>query len=158
MTILTRALSACVVLLTLTGCQTAKNSNSGFSSRIGVAQQRALDSRMFETNNEVAVLNAAVGLLQDLGYKLDETDTKTGLVSGSKGQNRNPWNRGYNIRITVTTVPLTTGGIRVRATFQEVQKGASARYSHGKTISDQAIYRDFFDKLSQSLFLEAHNI
>lgn len=153
-----RFLLACAVLLTLAGCQTAKNPNSGFTSNISVAQQRALDSRVFQTDSEVTVLNAAVGLLQDLGYKLEEADLKTGVVSGSKGQDRNQRNYGYDIRITVTTAPLTTSSIRVRATFQKVQQGITARYSHGKTISDPAIYRDFFDKLSQSLFLEAHNI
>ena len=153
-----RALSACAALLLLTGCQTTQTINTGFTPAVGVAQQRAMDSRMFETENEATVLNAAIGLLQDLGYKLDETDLKTGLVSGSKGQDRNQWSYGYDIRVTVTTAPLRTGGIRVRATFQEVQESVTARYSHGRTISDPAIYQNFFNKLSQSLFLEAHDI
>lgn len=158
MSLSSRLISACAVFLILTGCQTAKSLNSGFTSSVSVAQQRALDSRMFEIDSEVTVLNAAVGLLQDLGYKLDEADLKTGVISGSKSQERNGLNSGFDIRITVTTAPLSTGGIRVRATFQSLQQGASVRYSHGNTISDQAIYRDFFDKLSQSLFLEAHKI
>ncbi len=151
-------LSACAALLLLTGCQTAHAPQSGFTSTVSMAQKRAMDSRMFETEDEATVLNAAVGLLQDLGYKLDETDLKTGVVSGSKGQDRNQWSYGYDIRVTVTTTPLKTGGIRVRATFQEIQQSVTARFSHGKPISDPAIYQNFFNKLSQSLFLEAHHI
>lgn len=142
----------------LAGCQTTQSTHSGFTSSKSVAQQRALDSRLFETDDEATVLNAAVGLLQDLGYKLEETDLNSGLVTGSKGQGQSQWSSTYDIRITITTTPINTGGVVVRATFQEIRRGASVRYSSGNVVSDPVIYRDFFDKLSQSLFLEAHNI
>lgn len=151
-------LIACVALLALSGCQTNQDSSAAFTSMVSSAQQRQLDSRKFETSDEILVLNAIVALLQDLGYKLDETNTMAGLVSGSKGNSRNGKMTGSNIKVTVTTTPHRDGGIRVRVTFQDIIAGRDPRFFRAKPVADPAIFVEFFDKLSQSLFLEAHSL
>jgi hypothetical protein len=151
-------LAAFVALLVLTGCQTVTNQSAGFTSSTSLAMQRQLDSRRFDTNDELLVLNATVGLLQDLGFKLGETDRKSGLVSGSKGYERGERMYGSDIRVTVTTTPLKGGGTKVRATFQDILAGRDPRFYRAKSVADPKIYTEFFDKLSQSLFLEAHSL
>ncbi|MCW8914643.1 MAG: hypothetical protein OQK24_02185 [Magnetovibrio sp.] len=125
---------------------------------MSASQKRQIDSRRFETSDEVMVLNAIVALLQDTGFKVGETDLTTGLVSGSKGSERGTAWFGSNIRITVTTTPVKDGSIQVRATFQDIITGRDPRFYRGRSSFDPALYQNFFDKLSQSLFLEAHSL
>lgn len=142
-----------------TGCQTAGNVEDAFRPSGSSVQQRQLDSRRFETKDESLVLNSIVSVLQDLGFKLDETDSKAGLVSGSKGTGPGKgWFLGTDIRITVTTRPLGESGTLVRTTFQNIRSGHDARYYSAEPVRDQKIYQEFFDRLAQSLFLEAHAI
>ena len=155
---LTSHLTILAAFLFLSGCQTNSNQSAGFSTSISSAQQRQLDSRTFDTNDELQVLNATIGLLQDLGFKLGETDKKAGLVSGSKGYARGNRMYGSDVRVTVTTTPIQNGGIRVRVTFQDILAGRDPRFYRADPVSDPAIYSEFFDKLSQSLFLEAHSL
>jgi hypothetical protein len=46
--------------------------------------QRQLQTRSFETLDETNMLSASAAVLQDLGYTLDESETKLGVVVGSK--------------------------------------------------------------------------
>ncbi|MEQ8963009.1 MAG: hypothetical protein RLP02_34715, partial [Coleofasciculus sp. C2-GNP5-27] len=73
-----------LLCLVLVGCQTPSRPQDAFKPTSSVEQQRQLDSRKFDTPNELLVLNSIVSLLQDLGFKLDETNRSAGLVSGSK--------------------------------------------------------------------------
>ena len=47
-------------------------------------QDRQLQTRRFDTSDERALLVAAVGLAQDLGYGVDATELKLGVVVASK--------------------------------------------------------------------------
>jgi hypothetical protein len=46
----------------------------------------------------------------------------------------------------------------VRVTFQRVVWDNHRNVSRIETINEPKIYQEFFDKLAQSLFLEAHQI
>ena len=45
---------------------------------------RQLQTRRFETEDEKALLIAGSGVLQDLGFNLDESETQLGVLVGSK--------------------------------------------------------------------------
>jgi hypothetical protein len=147
-----------IALLLLSGCQTTSDQNAGFYAPLSSAQQRQLDSRRFDTSDEERVLTAIVDLLQDLGFKVGETNLQTGIISGSKGYERGRRRYGSDIRITATTSLSKTSGIVVRATFQDIKTSKAPRFYKGEPVTDPAVYRRFFDKLAQSLFLEAHSI
>jgi hypothetical protein len=147
-----------LALLYLSGCQTNSNQSAAFSASISSVQQRQLDSRKFNAENETQVLAAIVGLLQDLGFKVNETSLRAGVVSGSKGYKRTHRKYGSDVRLTVTAKSARTGGIVVRATFQDIRTAKAPRFYKAEPSTDPQVYRDFFDKLAQSLFLEAHKI
>ena len=46
--------------------------------------ERQLQTRRFETADEKMMLSAVAGLLQDLGFSIDEIETELGVVVGSK--------------------------------------------------------------------------
>ncbi len=150
---------AFLICLCLAACQTTGTAEEAFTPTVSSTQQRGLDSRRFDTGDEVQILNAVVAVLQDLGFKLEETERSAGLVSGSKGTGKGKgWFLGRDIRVTVTTRPIARDRTVVRATFQDIRRGHDARFTFAEPVRDPAIYQDFFDKLAQSLFLEAHGI
>lgn len=50
------------------------------------------------------------------------------------------------------------GESTVRVTFQRVIINTAEKVTRAEQITDPEIYKEFFDKLSQSVFLEAHEI
>ncbi len=129
------------------------------------------------------ILSACSGVLQDLGFTLEESSVATGLLVASKnrdameaeqvagqifvaalitamGGTADPvWDRDQKIRISIITQPALDGaGVVVRVTFQRVVWNTKNQVSKVETIGDPGIYQQFFDKLSQSVFLEAHQI
>ena len=143
---------------------------------------RQVQSRRFDTDNERDILQACAAVLQDLGFTIDESSVKTGLVVASKdrdavesgqvagqlvlaalvaalgGQADPVWERNQKIRISVVTKPLPNKTVLVRVTFQRVIWNTKNQISRIETINDPRIHQEFFDKLSQSVFLEAHHI
>jgi hypothetical protein len=47
-------------------------------------EKRQLEMRQYDTKNEEQILSATAGVLQDLGFTLDESETPLGLVVASK--------------------------------------------------------------------------
>lgn len=140
------------------GCVANGNQMAAFSSEVSQVQQRQIDSRMFETADETMVLQAVVGVLLDTGFKVTETNMAQGLVSAQKGKSGFGLLAGREVRITVTTFKVTDASIRVRATLQDISTGMDPRYTRGEQVRDARIYQEFFDKLAQSLFLDANQV
>lgn len=114
-------------------------------------QLRVLDSRRFDTGNQQLMLTAIVGVLQDLGFTIEETQQALGIVVGSRIA-------AGRIRAQVSMLPAGPQSVTVRATFQRMVPRPGAMLPMGERISDADVYRGFFDKLSQSVFLTAHDI
>ncbi|MHC4388970.1 MAG: hypothetical protein ACYSX1_10220, partial [Planctomycetota bacterium] len=47
-------------------------------------EDRRLQTRWFDTSDEERILSASAGVLQDLGFNLDESETDLGLIVASK--------------------------------------------------------------------------
>ncbi|CAK0754472.1 Lipoprotein [Azospirillaceae bacterium] len=140
-------------------------------------QTRQLQSRRFDTTDERKLLIASSNLLQDLGFSLDESETKLGLVVGSKDRDateagqvagaiimavvlgaRMPVDTKQKIRASVVTHPAGKSETVVRVTFQRIVWNDHNQVSKIEGLTDVSMYQQFFDKLSQSVFLTANNI
>ena len=98
------------------------------------------------------MLRAAVGVLQDLGYSIEETQEQFGVIVASKLA-------GARIRAQIVVRPVPDApSITVRANFQRVGFAIGANVPRGEVIVDPLIYQGFFEKLAQSAFLTAHEI
>lgn len=144
--------------LLASGCVANGNQMAAFSSEVSQVQQRQIDSRTFETGDEAMVLQAVVGVLLDTGFKVTETNMAQGLVSAQKGQSGVGLLAGRDVRITVTTFRVTDALVRVRATLQDISTGMDPRYARGEQVRDARVYQEFFDKVAQSLFLDANQV
>lgn len=143
---------------------------------------RQAQTRRFDTSDEKLLLAASSGVLQDLGFTLEESSAGSGLIVASKsrdavesgqvagqlvlaalitamGGRADPvWERDQRIRISVATRQASAKATTVRVTFQRVIWNTKNQISRVESIEDPTIYQEFFDKLSQSVFLDANEI
>jgi hypothetical protein len=144
-------------------------------------KQRQLQSRQFDTD-ERTLLSASSAVLQDLGFVIEESEPAYGLIFSSKHRDATnpgqvigafavalltgvalPVDRDQWIRISVVTQPIvvdaadpTKSRTAVRVSFQRIVRNDRGAVSRQESVVETQIYREFFDKLSQSLFLEAN--
>lgn len=140
---------------------------------------RQLQTRRFDTTDEARMLSACAGLLQDLGFTLDESETDLGLIVASKERSAvevgqvvlsvfvaaltgvaTPTDKEQKLRASVVTRPVGENGesIAVRVTFQRIVWNTQGQISKREALTEPQWYQEFFAKLSKSVFLEAHQI
>lgn len=79
------------------------------------------------------------------------------LAAAFGAQHDAVWERNQKIRISIST-RSAPGSTVVRSTFQRIIWNTKNQVSRIESINDPLIYQEFFDKLSQGLFLEAHDV
>ncbi len=185
-----------------------------------------MQTRVYETGDEAFVLAAAVGVLQDLGYNLDESVPALGIIVASQergipppsmrskiaglggkaagaglqlfgallgsiingavdqavGSDSDPeeaheeWHERQEeeeveeverypvkeqIRVSLVTRPhgdTANGRMTVRLTFQRIVWNNLGEESWFESLVSADVYKEFFAKLDQAVFLEAHQV
>lgn len=138
--------------------------------------ERQLQTRVFETSNEIKLLEASAAVLQDLGFTIDESEVRCGVIVCSKDRNVTEF---YNIGLSViaslffidyeyatrqkvvaslVTRPLEQNRIAVRITFQHLVWDTEKELIKNERINEPEIYQEFFSKLSKSVFLTGQEI
>ena len=135
---------------------------------------RAAQSRVFDTTDRMAVFEAIVASMQDIGFMVEVLDEELGIVSGKKFEPlerpqivMDPfyhlyddrslliftksyvgwgpfWHRNDLVRLTVT--------VRKRNEAQLVVRASAQFYL--RAVEDPAPYQKFFRTLEQALFLQ----
>lgn len=142
-------------------------------------EDRRLQTRLFDTSDEKKILSASAGVLQDLGFNLDESETDLGLIVGSKdrsaveagqlvfaavlaGMTGGPamYDTKQKIRVSLISSHVGENGRQtaVRVTFQRIVWDNYGQVSKLERLNDPEVYQGFFEKLSKAVFLEAHGI
>ena len=174
-----------IALVLLVGCKhtdSLQSQTTALTLESDSMAQRQTQMRRFETPSESSILLASAGVLQDLGFTIEESATKAGLIVASKdrdaveagqvasqimlaafiaalGGRADPvWETNQKIRISVATRPSGSDGTVVRVTFQRIIWNTKNQVSRVESINEAQIHQEFFNKLSQSIFLEAHEI
>ncbi len=140
-------------------------------------KRRQQESRYFDTTDGELLVYAATQLLQDMDYTLKAGDIDLGFVAASKlmegasvgeviaiaflaGLGGTQPVYADNQEIVVAVViqkSVNRDGYVVRAEFAREITMNTGQKQYQK-INDDEIYRTFFDRLAQSLFLTAHEI
>ncbi len=151
-----------------------------------VLQKRSLQSRSFDTVNEKLLLSASAGALQDIGFTIDDSETKLGLIVASKDADATNKTQmalattglvlgilagSYNSRhyqnlddvqkiraSLVTHQNLQQKKTIVRITFQRIVWNKNKQICRRETLNDPKLYQGFYDRLSKAVFLEDHQI
>lgn len=138
---------------------------------------RISQTRKFDTTDEKKLLIAAAGLLQDLGYQIDESEVALGVIAASKnadatdsGQiasaifigaltgSQMPVDNNQQIRVSIVTRPVNQSQLALRVTFQRTIWNNQGLIARTESIQDAELYQEFFSKLSKAVFLEAQQI
>ena len=142
-------------------------------------EDREMQTRVFEIHSEPDLLSAGAGVLQDMGFVVDESTTRLGLVTGSKTVSAKdvrqivgvvalavltrialPIHSEQTVRVSVTTSPSPKrdNAFRARVVFQRTVRAIGGKVTRAETLRTPELYDAFFDKLSKSIFLEAHEL
>ncbi len=164
-------------LLFVAGCQSATPTEA-LRLAPDSLERRQTQTRVFETTDEVELLSASAALLQDLGFNLDESEVELGVIVASKERDAKeagqiagaivlavllgvnmPWDDDQKIRASVVTRKLEErNGYAVRLTMQRIVWNTRRQVSKAEPLDEPEMYREFFDKLSKSVFLEAQEL
>jgi len=139
--------------------------------------ERRLQTRRFETKDEQRLLQASLAVLQDLGFNVDESESQLGVIVASKTRDASDamdrigsivvgiliddhvsYDTTQKIRASLVTRPSSAHETLVRVTFQRTVWDDSGQISRSESIKDPELYREFFVKLSKSVFLDAQGI
>ena len=162
--------------LLLAACESTPGPHA-LSPRADVVAQRRMQTRRFDTADEVQVLKASGALLQDLGFHVDASEDQLGVLTASKDRSAIvtgevifsvvaagllgtdvPYDHHQKLRASIVTHDVGKKSMAVRATFQRVVWNNKGQISKREAINDPEIYQEFFRKLSRALFLEAHDL
>lgn len=125
------------LLFLITACTSTKENVLGTSqSQVAL---RNFQARAFDTTNKEQVLRSVIATMQDLGFIVGQANNDLGLVSGNSYTNAS--------RLTVT--------VRVRG--KQIIVRANAQLGL-EPIENPIPYQNFFEALSKSLFLTAHEV
>jgi hypothetical protein len=136
---LTAALTLPLIFLVLLSC--APSTKQVLATKESQVKLRAIQTRAFDTTDEVKMLRTVIATLQDLGFIIEKADDELGIVSGTKLD----W---YALRMTVSVRPRGKAQLLVRS---------NAQYET-YAIEDPEPYQQFFESLSKALFLKAHQV
>lgn len=137
---------------------------------------RQRSTRRFLTENEELILSGCAGVLQDLGFTIVDSETDLGFILATKdrtavegGQVAGkvlvaillradvPIDRNQTFRVSIVTRP-DESETAVRVTFQRIVWNDHNQVSKLQPIEEPAVYQEFFDRLSKSVFLEAQQL
>jgi hypothetical protein len=174
--------------LLVAGCETVPVPDTSMELSPDSLKLRQLQTRTIEGIDERALLDASAGVLQDLGFNIDESETRLGVIIASKERSAvdvgeiafdlvisallDAWlgldtaedisvDFKQKIRVCIVTRPvLDSYGQRradaqaLRITMQRLVWDTEDHLSHVQSIEDPKIYKQFFNRLSKSIFLE----
>jgi len=143
-------------------------------------EQRQIESRRFDGIEEAKLLAASAGVIQDLGFNIDESETKLGLIVSSKDRSATDTgqivgavilalltgkatsvDRNQKIRASLAVRPVGPehpDSYIVRITLQRVVWNTQNQITKQEWLKDPKLYQNFYEKLSKAVFLEAQEI
>ncbi len=177
-TLLLAGTALLVGTLSVTGCQTIPEDALALSPES--LEQRSLQTRRYDNTSEPDLLIASAGVIQDLGFNIDESETELGVIVGSKDRDATeagqiagailvaaltgtavPIDKNQKLRVSLVVKPAESGikgSYLVRVTFQRIVWNTQNQVSKIEALDDPEYYQGFFDRLSKAVFLEAHKI
>jgi hypothetical protein len=175
-----------VILITLGSFLVACQQNNILKEALtwppDLLKNRQLQTRVFQAVNEQKLLTASAAVLQDLGYTIDETDLRSGVIVCSRDRDVTvtaevilsvtleilsllvgmpasvPYDKTQKVLASLVITPVDNQRTAVRITFQHMVWDSDGNIRRREQLNEPAIYQEFFSKLSKSIFLVAHEI
>lgn len=176
-----RIISAALTVSLLAGCVALPE--KAFVVTDQQMARRQIETRKYEGVKEESLLVASSNVLQDMGFSLENSETKLGVLTASKQRDATnagevfaavlvaalgggvmPISKEQTIRVSLVVRPVQATADStpennhfVRITFQRVVRRTDNSIFI-ETLKDNDLYEGFFEQLSKSVFLEAQKI
>ena len=143
-------------------------------------EKRSLQTRKYEGISEESLLSASAGVMQDLGFNIDESETRLGVIVGSKERDAKDTGQIIGavllaaltgayiatdekqmLRISLVIRPVSgesNDNHFVRVTFQRTVLNTTGQITRTEGLDNPEFYEEFFQLLSKAIFLEGQNI
>ena len=140
-------------------------------------ERRNIETRVFDTTNTKDLLVASAQLLQDMDYTITESDMEIGLITATKDRKvgsttgkvaltvlaalnkQDPvYEDKQKFYVSIVNTKANKHQIKTRVTFARIIYDNHGKITRIEKLDDPALYKEFFDKLAQSVFLTANNI
>lgn len=170
-----------IIALLVAGC--VQIPKDAFVVTPELLKERQIETRRYDGIKEEDLLSACSNALQDLGFNLENSETKLGLITADKqrdatnagqvvgavllamlGGGATPIDKDQNIRVSLVVRPVNDSNGKpmvsshfVRVTFQRIVR-RSDNSAYAETLNDEKLFQDFYDRVSKSVFIEAQKI
>ena len=177
-------ISLLILMVLMTGCFAQHLDPNAFVVNEETLKKRAVQSQRFEKVERKQLMSSVIGVLQDLEFNIDEGDSDLGVFVGSKarsafdskqqfsfflqvigGSDRVVVEKSQRFRISIIIYPIgktndqsPTGNYLVRTNFQRIVWNNLNQVSRAESLDAPEFFRDFFSRLSKSLFLDKANL
>jgi len=172
-----------VFLMTLLVAGCVQMPKDSFVVTPELLKQRQIETRRYDGIKEEDLIIASSNALQDLGFNLDNSETKLGVLTASKqrdatntgevvatviiallGGQPGAISKDQTIRVSLVVRPVHDSNGKsmanshfVRVTFQRVVRKTD-NSTNAETLRDAELFEDFYERVSKSVFLEAQKI
>ena len=168
-----------IMMVSFIGCSTAIPKDALKLSPESL-EKRTLQTRKYEGISEVDILSASAGVIQDLGFNIDESETSLGIIVGSKERDATDvgqiilavfaaaltgtymaTDEVQKLRVSLVVRPTSENDNTkhyVRVTFQRIVWNTEGQKTKIEGLEEPEVYQEFFDLLSKSVFLEGYKI
>jgi len=141
--VLARCGALILLTMTLAACQVTPTEQVILSTKPAL-ELRAMQSRVFETNDKGKTLRAVVATLQDLGYSVDKIEPAAATVSATKLA---------LLRMSVAVYQRNEKQLIVRSNALVIAVPGTNKQNQ---VDDPLFYQQrFFEPLSKAMFLSA---
>jgi len=133
-------LAVCVVATLMVGCMAGPKPEEFFEPLS--LEKRQIKRRVFESGDEVRVLDACSEVLLDNGFQIFEAESRLGWISAGK------------FKYIPGRVPAWVGATVLVSPLTGKENATAVRLSfHG--VDDAEIYQDFFGQISRRFYEKA---
>ncbi len=159
-----------------------------FVSTPQLLKQRQLETRRYDEIMDIELIPACANVLQDLGFNLENSETKLGVITASKERDASnagaiagavlvavitglagapviiPTSKDQTIRVSLVVRPVldSNGEKLAYSHFVRINFQRIVRRTnnsiHYETLTDPELYINFYEKVSKSVFIEAQKI
>lgn len=178
---MTKGITISVVMVLVVGC--LPQPPHAFLVTPEMLAQRQIETRRYDGIKEEDLLSACANVLQDLGFQLENSEPRLGVLTVSKQRDAKdageiivsfmvamlsgkpvPYSKDQTIRVALVVRPMNDSNGNalpdnhyVRVTFQRLVRRTDNTI-YVETLRDPKIYEGFYEKLSKSVFIEAQKI
>lgn len=119
--------------------------------------ERSMQTRVFATDDEAAVLEACIAVLREHGFGAEDQEHALGLIVAVK--DAEAAGHRTRLRASLATSPAGEFGLetQLRVTFQRLTSNKRGRETERTAVREPAEYAGFFARVAEALALPEPN-